>query len=132
MRTIIYDYIKNLNLMSLSLSAELPYQSSGVALYLKNKRIVYVDTDQVQQDSLTDTLDGTGAVDEITKVSVYFANDAKRLIPDYDTVVDQIKAARTTAGTEGYIQKLCQVSTSYDEDTIVTTLEFSFRKLIIN
>ena len=79
-----------------------------------------------------DTFNGQGTVDELTTVSVYFVNDAKKLPPDYDNTVAQLKGARTAAGTEGYIQKLCQVSSSYQNDAIITHLEFSFRKLLTN
>jgi len=132
MRSVIYDYIKSLALKSVSLSAELPYQSSGTDLYLKNKKTIYVDAAQSSQDPAIDTFDGKGTVDETTTVSVYFVNDAKRVLSDYDTIVAQLKGARTATGTESYIQKLCQVSVSYSEDAMVTQLDFSFRKLLTN
>jgi hypothetical protein len=121
-----------LALKSVSLSAELPYQSSGTDLYLKNKKTIYVDAAQSSQDPAIDTFDGKGTVDETTTVSVYFVNDAKRVLSDYDTIVAQLKGARTATGTESYIQKLCQVSVSYSEDAMVTQLDFSFRKLLTN
>lgn len=132
MRTVVYNYIKALSLKSASLSNELPYSTSGTELYLKNKRTIYVDVAQSQQDPAIDALNGSGAVDETTTVSVYFVNDAKKLPTDYDTVVTQMKGARTAAGTEGFIQKTCNVSSSYQEDAVVTELVFSFRKIIIN
>jgi hypothetical protein len=132
MRTVVYNYIKALSLKSASLSNELPYSTSGTELYLKNKRTIYVDVAQSQQDPAIDALNGSGAVDETTTVSVYFVNDAKKLPTDYDTIVTQMKGARTAAGTEGFIQKTCNVSSSYQEDAVVTELVFSFRKIIIN
>jgi len=132
MRQVVYNYIKALSLKSASLSNELPYSTSGTELYLKNKRTIYVDVAQSQQDPAIDALNGSGAVDETTTVSVYFVNDAKKLPTDYDTVVTQMKGARTAAGTEGFIQKTCNVSSSYQEDAVVTELVFSFRKLITN
>jgi hypothetical protein len=132
MRTVVYNYIKALSLKSASLSNELPYSTSGTELYLKNKRTIYVDVAQSQQDPAIDALNGSGAVDETTTVSVYFVNDAKKLPTDYDTVVTQMKGARTATGTEGFIQKTCNVSSSYQEDAVVTELVFSFRKIIIN
>ena len=132
MRTVIYNYIRALGLKSVTLSNELPYQTNGTDLYLKNKKTIYVDAAQSNQDAVTDTFNGKGAVNETTTVSVYFVNDAKKVLSDYDTIVTQLKGARTATGTEEYIQKLCQVSISYDEDAMVTQLEFSFRKLITN
>jgi hypothetical protein len=132
MRQVVYNYIKALGLKSVSLSSELPYSTSGTELYLKNKKTIYVDVAQSQQDAAIDALNGSGAVDEITTVSVYFVNDAKKLPTDYDTVVTQMKGARTATGTEGFIQKTCNVSSSYQEDAVVTELVFSFRKFITN
>ena len=132
MRTVVYNYIKALSLKSVSLSNELPYSTSGTELYLKNKKTIYVDVAQSQQDPAIDALNGSGAVDETTTVSVYFVNDAKKLPTDYDTIVTQMKGARTATGTEGFIQKTCNVSSSYQEDAVVTELVFSFRKIIIN
>ena len=132
MRTVIYNYIKALGLKSVVLSSELPYQTNGQDLYLKNKKTIYVDVAQSSQEPAIDTLGAAGAVNDITTVSVYFVNDAKKVLPDYDNIVTQIKNARTATGTEGYIQKLCQVTVTYDEDAMVTELGFSFRKLITN
>lgn len=132
MRTVIYNYIKALGLKSVTLSSELPYQTNGTDLYLKNKKTIYVDVAQSNQDAVTDTFNGKGAVNELTTVSIYFVNDAKKVLPDYDNIVTQLKGARTATGTEEYIQKLCQVTVSYDEDAMVTELGFSFRKLITN
>ena len=132
MRSVIYNYIKALGLKSVSLSNELPYQANGQDLYLKNKKTIYVDVAQSNQDAVTDTFNGKGAVNELTTVSIYFVNDAKKVLPDYDNIVTQLKGARTATGTEEYIQKLCQVTVSYDEDAMVTELGFSFRKLITN
>lgn len=132
MRSVIYNYIRALGLKSVLISNELPYQTNSQDLYLKNKKTIYVDAAQTQQAPAIDTLNGSGAVDETTTVSVYFVNDAKKVLSDYDTTVTQLKGARTAVGTEGYIQKLCQVNVTYDEDAMVTQLEFSFRKFIIN
>ena len=132
MRQVVYNYIKALSLKSVSVSNELPYSTSGTELYLKNKKTIYVDVAQSQQDPAIDALNGSGAVDETTTVSVYFVNDAKKLPTDYDTIVTQMKGARTATGTEGFIQKTCNVSSSYQEDAVVTELVFSFRKIIIN
>lgn len=132
MRSIIFNFIKDLRLKSVTLTEHLPWEDNGAPLYHHNKKHIYVDVAQHQQQAMLDAFNGQGTIDEITTVSVYFVNDAKKIPPDYDSVVEQIKGARTATGTEGYIQKLCQVSTSYNNDAIITHLEFSFRKLITN
>ena len=132
MRQVIFDFIKSLRLKQVILTEHLPWEDNGSPLYHHNKKHIYVDTDQSQQQPMFDAFNGQGTIDEITTISVYFVNDAKKLIPDYDNIIDLIKGARTAPGTEGYIQKLCQVSSFYQEDAIITKFEFSFRKLITN
>lgn len=135
MRQAIYDYIRALPAATLgtySLSSELPYSASGTPLYLKNFKKIYVGVDQINQDSQIDTLDGSGAVDEITTVRVYFVTDAKLLPSNYDQLVQAIKEARTTAAISGVRQRLCQVSADFQDDALITEFEFSFRTLITN
>ena len=134
MRTAIYNYLyANRNdLMGLTLSEKLPWTDNGAPLYLQNKKYIYVDIDQVQQEKLYDTLGGTGGVDEITTVNVYFVLDAKALPTNYEDLVAVIKTARLTSDIEGVIHRIVQVTAEYNGDNLVTTFEFSFRKLINN
>lgn len=133
MRTVIYNYIRDLRLKNLILTDSLPWEDNGAPLFHHNKKHIYVDTPQTQQVARLDALNGgIGLVDEVITVSVYFACDAKKLPPDYDSQVEAMKGARTAVGTEGYTQKLVQVTSSYQTDAIITHLEFSFRKLITN
>lgn len=132
MRAVIYQYLMTQNLAYARLSDSLPWNDNGEPLYYHNKKFVYIDTPNTRQEPLFDAFDNTGTVNETTTVSVYFVNDAKILPPEYDQVVQTIMTARTAPGTEGYIQKLCQVSNSYIGDALVTTMEFSFRRLLTN
>lgn len=132
MRSNILAYIKSLRLGTYSVTDELPWDNNGTPLYLVNLKRIYVDVSQYSQDALIDTLSMAGAVDEITTVRVFFVNDAKTLPSNYETLIDDIKSARVQDYTAGYIQKLCQVTTEYQSDRMITTLEFSFRKLLTN
>lgn len=132
MRTVIYNYIRDLRVQGLTLTDNLPFDDNGAPVYHHNKKHIYVDVAQIQQQPVFDTLDDSGVVNQTTTVSVYFVYDAKKLLPDYDDVIQSMAGARTAAGTEGYTQKLCQVLTSFDTDALITHLEFSFRKLITN
>ena len=132
MRTVIYNHIRGLRLGNFFLTDNLPWTENGDPVYYQNKKYIYVDTAQTTQTPLSDSLDGAGYVDEVTTVSVFFVNDAKTLPVDYDAIVELLKSARLATGTEGYTSKTCQVSTNYVQDNIVTTLDFSFRKLLTN
>ena len=133
MRTEILTYITAQTLTGFRVSDELPWDNNGTPLYMSNMKTVYVDLDQIEQNSVIDTLNGpSGAVDEIATISVYFVTDAKKLPTNYDTVVSAIKGARLATTITGVIERLCQVSTQFESDRVVTRFDFSFRKLIPN
>ena len=129
MRQAIYDHIGSLSLGSFNLSSELPWSSSGTALYLKNLKRIYVDVDQITEDLSIAALDGLIINDEITTVRVFFACDAKQLPSNYETIVSGIRTAKSTASIEGVSRRECDVSTSFEEDIVVTEFEFRFIKI---
>jgi len=135
MRESIYNYIDNFSKSTMgtfALAGELPYDSSGIPLYIKNFKRIYIDMDQVKQESVFDALNSAGAVDEITTVRAYFVTDAKQLPSNYETLVSAMKDARLTSDIAGVIRRLCQVSTRFQDDSLITEFEFSFRKLLTN
>ena len=132
MRSVILNFIKSLKLKNFTLTEQLPWEDNGAPLYHHNKRHIYVATANTQQLPMIDAFDRAGTVDEITKVSVYFVNDAKKLPENYDDVCNQIAQARLATGTEGYVQRTVNVTSQFVQDEIVTQFEFSFRRLITN
>lgn len=135
MRTAIFDYISAIpraTLGTYTLSTELPWEQNGQPLYLNNLKTIYVDVDQTSQEPLYNVLNFADPLDEITTVRVYFVNDAKQLPSNYESLVAEIKDARNATGTEGYVDKVCQVSTEFSADRLITTFEFSFKKLLTN
>ena len=132
MRSVIVNYIKSLKLKNFTLTEQLPWEDNGFPLYHHNKKHIYVATANTQQVPLLDAFDRRGTVDETTTVSVYFVNDAKKLPDNYDEVCNQIAQARLAPGTEGYVQRLVNVTSSFVRDEIITQIEFSFRRLIPN
>lgn len=128
MRDEIISYIQSLNLSGFSLTQELPWDSNGLALYLKNPKRIYVDRGQYELTPLVETLDGVKiAIDTVT-VKVYFSNDAKILPSGYDTLVNSLKLGKNINSTDGYRGRSCVLSSSFQEDLLVTELEFSFTK----
>jgi hypothetical protein len=130
MRQELIDYIGTQNLGGFILSNELPYSSSGVPLYVKNAKRIYVDRTEYSNEPLIVTLDGTQVDSEIASVRVYFASDAKQLPPNYDTVVTSLRAGKDVATITGTTRRDCIISTSFQEDLLVTELEFRFTTII--
>ena len=123
MRTAILDYLQGLGSATLgtfSVTTELPWDQNGNALYLSNLKRIYVDVDQITQDPNQNSLSLAGVI------------DAKQLPSNYESLVDTIIQARLTADITGVIERLCQVTTDFDADKLITTFEFSFKKTITN
>jgi hypothetical protein len=132
MRAEIVDYIAANPVPGYTLTQELPWDSNGTPLYLKNFKRIYVDNAQVQQEPLIDVLNGTGIVDEITTVTVRVTTDAKTQPSNYDTMVSALKNARLDSDITGVTQRVTQVQTEMVGDAVVTQFDFSFRQLIVN
>jgi len=132
MRTEILDYFKANKVNGYTLTQELPWDSSGEALYLKNFKYIYVDSDQIAQEPLIDVLNGVGIVNEITTVRTYITTDAKNQPSNYATMVSTFMNARLDTDIAGVTQRATQVSTEFVGDAQVTQFDFSFRELIVN
>jgi ribosomal protein S28E/S33 len=132
MRAEIVDYIAANPVPGYTLTQELPWDSNGTPLYLKNFKRIYVDNAQVQQEPLIDVLNGTGIVDEITTVTVRVTTDAKTQPSNYNTMVSTLKNARLDSDITGVTQRATQVQTEMVGDAVVTQFDFSFRQLIVN
>lgn len=124
--------IDNTTLGTFKIASSLPWLDNGAPLYHHNKKHIYVDTPNSSQTPVFDALNGTGTVVETTTVKVYFVCDAKQLPSNYDSLVEAIKPIRTMFSDAGYIERLCQVNNEYITDSLLTTFEFSYKKLITN
>lgn len=130
MRQDIIDYINTLSLGSFILSQELPWTDSGTPLYLKNVKRVYVDVTRYNTEPLIQTLDGININTDISTVGLYFSADAKQLPSNYDTVVEDLRQAKDiTLSTQGNFRRECDVTTEFQNDLLVTQLEYRFTKL---
>jgi hypothetical protein len=132
MRELILAWLNDNAVTGYTVTAELPWDSSGQPLYLNNMKRIYVDQPQTGQEPLIDVLNGLGVVNETTTVSVYLATDAKKLPANYDAVVSMIKSTRLDPAILGVTQRTTTVSTEFDADVLVTQFDINFRKLIIN
>lgn len=132
MRDLILAWLQDNAVTGYTVTAELPWDSSGQPLYLNNMKRIYVDQPQTGQEPLIDVLNGQGVVNETTTVRVYLATDAKKLPANYDAVVSMIKSTRLDPDITGVTQRTTTVSTEFDSDVLVTQFDINFRKLIVN
>ena len=129
MRTDVIDYLQTQNFGTFIVSTELPFSESGVPLYIKNLKKVYVGVDQYIVEPIITTLSGVNITRDTVAVTVYLANDAKSLTPNYDEVVGLIRAAKDILPTAGFNSREVDVQTSFDADKLVTQIELRFIKL---
>jgi hypothetical protein len=129
MRTEIIEYLDDQNLGGFLLSRELPWSSSGEPLYTKNAKKIYVDKTQYSTDPLIATLDGLNITNTIFTVRLFFSNDAKQLPPSYDDLITTLRAAKDTSTITGVSRRDVVVSSAFEEDVLVTELEYRFTKL---
>jgi hypothetical protein len=132
MRSEIIDYLNNNRVAGFTPTTELPWDSNGTPLYVKNFKRIYVDQTQVDQEPLIDVLNGPGIVNEVSTVRIYVTTDAKTAPSNLDQLISVIKNARLDLGIEGVTQRATQVSTELTSDYQVTQFDISTRKLIVN
>ena len=128
MRQDIIDYINTLSLGSFILSQELPWTDSGLALYLKNVKRIYVDNTIYAKEPLIQTFDGSIDSD-VSTVRVYFSADAKQIPSNYDDVISGLRAVKNISLNDGTYRREVNVDTTFENDLLVTELEYRFTKL---
>jgi hypothetical protein len=89
-----------------------------------------VDRTEYSNEPLIATLDGTQIDSEIASVRVYFSSDAKLLPPNYDQVITSLRAGKDVTTITGVTRRECLISTTFEEDLLVTELEFRFTTII--
>ena len=129
MREDVINFIKSVSLGTFTVSEELPRDDSGVALYIKNPKKLYVDQDQVSQEPVIQTLSGFDLHNEATTVSVYFTADAKTLPANYSLLVDTLKKGKDVLPTGGFNNRTVDVQSEYEADLLLTRIDYTFSKI---
>jgi hypothetical protein len=129
MRTEVIDYLKTQNLGGLATSTDLPFDDSGVPLYTKNVKRIYVDREQKNSEPLVQTLGGVNINNEATSVTISFATDAKTPLSSYDTVVSNIKGVKDITTVEGVHTRNATVETEYLNDLLITQITITFTRI---
>lgn len=129
MRQEVLDYINSLALGGYLLSNDSPWRDNGVPLYIKNLKKIYVDNTEYLSEPLIATL-GTVRINQETQTTrIYFANDAKTVPSNYDTLVQDLRASKDISMTDGFNRREADVRVSYENDVMVTEIEIRFTKI---
>lgn len=129
MRSELLSYFNGLALGTFNVSSELPWNESDNPLYVKNAKRIYVDRPQKTVDPLISALDGLTINNEVTSVRVYFTTDAKQLPSNYESLLDNLRAGKDITTIEGVSRRECDVVTSFENDLMITELEYRFTKI---
>lgn len=129
MRDEIRNYIGTQNLGGFILSQEVPWSENGNPMYLKNPKRIYVDVDQIETDPFIQTLSGVTISNQVNVVRLYFSTDAKQVPSNYSDIVESLRKAKDITTIQGVNRRECLVNTSYENDMLVTELEYRFTKL---
>jgi hypothetical protein len=129
MRQEVLDYINGLALGGYLLSEESPWRDNTIPLYIKNLKKIYVDNIEYLSEPLIATL-GTLSINQQTQSTrIYFANDAKTVPSNYDTLVQDLILAKNIDLADGTNRREADVRVSYENDVMVTEIEIRFTKL---
>jgi len=107
---------------SVKVSSELPWFSGNQVLNEKNMRSVYVDHEEIENNTLINTLDNSDVFEKIITVDTYLTVDAKNLPSDIDTVIQIIRHSRQVIDAP---TRECDMITTIEDDRL--TYEFTYR-----
>jgi len=130
MRTQVVDELKKLALTGYTISNELPYDESGLALYLKNPKKIYVDRENVEILPLITTLNSADISNETTTVRAYYSIDAKQTPANYDSIITSLRGIKSTIVRDGANSREAFVTTTYEGDLMVVELEYRLTRVI--
>lgn len=128
MRTELLDFVRQQNLGKFRVDTALPRTESGDSLVTRNPGRIYVDTESVSETPLINTLGGMRISSKTTSVTVAFATDSKQLSANYSELVQNLLKGRDIG--LGFNSRDAEVTTSYENDLLITEIEFSYTILI--
>ena len=126
MRAELLTYLTNNLTGSIKVSTELPFENSGVALYRKNMKRVYVDNADLEATQLQGVLNGNDIMQFEHTVQVYLAVDAKNRPSDLDSALSVILNARTQSGINDSFRNEFNYTVEIDGDVEVYTFTYTF------
>ena len=105
-------------------ASELPWNTAGEPLYLKNMKRFYLDNGQTQESVMIPVLGGSQDVmQNTTTYRGYFAVDAKNQPAGLDSVIATILSAKDQTGV-GNFGTESDYTTEIQDDVLIYTVEY--------
>lgn len=104
--------------------SELPWNTAGEPLYLKNMKKFYLDEEQIEQSVMFATLPGSNDVmTNLVRVRGFFAVDAKNQPSGLSTAITTILGAKERTGLANFGVE-SDYTTEIQDDVIIYTVEY--------
>lgn len=103
--------------------SELPWNTAGEPLYLKNMKKMYLDQTQRVETTLIPTLDGNDVFQRDLLVTGYFAVDAKNEPTGLSQAITTILSAKDKTGITNFGVE-SDYTTEIQDDVIIYTVEY--------
>jgi hypothetical protein len=132
MRQAIIDGISALSLGTFAVSSELPWSASGQPLYEKNFKVFYVSEPDSTESNLFNTLDAGVFAKKDSTINVFVVVDAKQQPSNYDSLVQGVRDVKNTTDITGVTSRECNISTTFQNDSLLTQFIFRFTEVKIN
>jgi hypothetical protein len=109
---------------SIKVASELPWNTAGEPLYLKNMKRFYLDKEQKAESVMIGVLPGSNDVmQNVTTVRGYLAVDAKNQPTGLDSVVATLLTAKDQTGV-GNFGTEADYTTEIQDDVLIYTVEY--------
>ena len=109
---------------NVTVSSELPWITGSEPLYVQNMKVLYLDEEQISQDTLFTTLDSQEVVSNVSTINGYLQVDAKNQPGDIANVVSNVLSAKSVIS--GVVSKQSDYETEITSDKITYTFEYRF------
>ena len=126
--SLITQLTTNLTGSNVSVSSELPFTSGGEELYNKNMKTLYVDEEQIDQETLYEVLDRNNVALNTSTLNAYVTLDAKTQLSDINSIIANVLSAKSVITNT--ITSESDYETDMDLDKITYTFEFRFDKTV--
>jgi hypothetical protein len=103
--------------------SELPWNTAGEPLYLKNMKKMYLDQTQRVETTLIPTLNGNDVFQRDLIVTGYFAVDAKNEPTGLSQAITTILSAKDRTGITNFGSE-SDYTTEIQDDVIIYTVEY--------
>ena len=124
MRTELLSYLTTAtSTATIKVVSELPWNTAGEPLYLKNMKKMYLDQTQVEQTTLIPTLSGNDVFQNDLTVVGYFAVDAKNQPTGLSQAITTILGAKDRTGITNFGSE-SDYTTEIQDDVIIYTVEY--------